>query len=1146
MQNLIRIVLFGGLLILTEEKAIAQNPDLPKIISPSPTAASLGKFGNIPIGYYTGTPNISIPIYEIKTKDLSLPIVLSYDATGVRVSQDATWVGLNWSLSAGGLVTRVVRGLDDFGTNGYFGCAPLPTNDNTDANTYFADVWKGVKDGEPDIFSYNFAGYSGKFVIDKQSNTAKPFGSQRNNLDIEFGNDGSFFNITTPDGSQYYFSTKEIVTNLSTGQFSGTGTDPANYTDLGLFPNASQAANTSWYLDKITSPAGDTIRFIYKNGYSMGLISRNEKDYLDIDQGAFGVNEGVGEYLSKVDSRQVTQDVYLEKIEFSNGRVEFETSNRDDMEAYGTNLPPQQLSDIKVYNNTQTAPLKVITLGKSYFETFNPNGSRYFEKRLRLDYVQFDQPGNQYTFSYHNANSLPSKYSRQVDEWGFYTSPFYNPFSYTTSFNYPDLFPRANTANGVVDGVPQQRDDATGEYLKTGILTSMTYPTKGSTAFEYEPNDYGNADPTHTRQESIAIIDLTDPDPNNQINDGSQTITLTQSTYVTFNGLVSFNSTSPIQIGYLRNANGDLLYTFTPDANPQNLPYGATTYTAYLAPGQYTIEAVQIANQMTKIDAVWDVTQSLPVVQGAGLRIKSITDYDANNTIIGKKTFAYNLENSAISSGLLLKKSPDYYERDILYSEGPYPYQTSPFSAENYRRGFYLVRSSNSFFSDGFYTMPNVVGYSRVSVTDGINGGNGTTIYNYYNQESTDELNPNNYPEAPILFDSRNGQLLNTEIRDNTGNLVHKTENQYTLKERYSIKGLQTYRTPFEPSYLYDFVAAQPGLVDLSTISNYYDNFSEWWVQSQKTETSYFNNATQTVVVVQNDSYDNPLHRQITSSQVVNSDQTTSTTYFKYPHDFSTQEPYTTMVSRNIINPVVEMDMFKSSTTLPLEVSKTNFDFWWNGGWSSNVTGALTVPRTVEVQPLGSSSKTRIQYDTYDNHGGILSVSKAGGPKISYIWAYNNQYPVAECNNAAPSEIYYEGFEESAVSALQSNGGHTGHNYVNGNFTVNWAPPPGSARSFVISYWYKNASGVWTYQPEQAYTTGMTLSNGTAYDDIRVYPNDAQMSTYTYDPLIGMTSSTDAKGLTTYYEYDGLQRLMNVRDKDGNILKHTDYHYQNQ
>lgn len=56
---------------------------------------------------------------------------------------------------------------------------------------------------------------------------------------------------------------------------------------------------------------------------------------------------------------------------------------------------------------------------------------------------------------------------------------------------------------------------------------------------------------------------------------------------------------------------------------------------------------------------------------------------------------------------------------------------------------------------------------------------------------------------------------------------------------------------------------------------------------------------------------------------------------------------------------------------------------------------------------------------------------------------------------------------------------------------------------------------------------------------------DAQITSYTYKPLVGTTSSTDAKGMTTYYEYDAFQRLKAVKDQDGNILKQTDYHYKN-
>jgi YD repeat-containing protein len=113
----------------------------------------------------------------------------------------------------------------------------------------------------------------------------------------------------------------------------------------------------------------------------------------------------------------------------------------------------------------------------------------------------------------------------------------------------------------------------------------------------------------------------------------------------------------------------------------------------------------------------------------------------------------------------------------------------------------------------------------------------------------------------------------------------------------------------------------------------------------------------------------------------------------------------------------------------------------------------------------------------------------------------------------------------------------------------------------VVSYWSKGGAyavngssymqGVtvngWTYFEHTL--TGKNavevIGNG-RIDELRLYPSDSQMTTYTYDPLVGMTSMTDAKGQTTTYEYDSFQRLKVIKDQNGKILKQMDYHYQNQ
>src|SRR5688572_20429617 len=83
----------------------------------SPTASALGKVADVPVSYHTGIPNISIPIYTVQEGPLKFPISLSYHAGGLKVMEQASWVGAGWSLSCNGMITRIVRGAPDEETN---------------------------------------------------------------------------------------------------------------------------------------------------------------------------------------------------------------------------------------------------------------------------------------------------------------------------------------------------------------------------------------------------------------------------------------------------------------------------------------------------------------------------------------------------------------------------------------------------------------------------------------------------------------------------------------------------------------------------------------------------------------------------------------------------------------------------------------------------------------------------------------------------------------------------------------------------------------------------------------------------------------------------------------------------------------------
>lgn len=58
----------------------------------------------------------------------------------------------------------------------------------------------------------------------------------------------------------------------------------------------------------------------------------------------------------------------------------------------------------------------------------------------------------------------------------------------------------------------------------------------------------------------------------------------------------------------------------------------------------------------------------------------------------------------------------------------------------------------------------------------------------------------------------------------------------------------------------------------------------------------------------------------------------------------------------------------------------------------------------------------------------------------------------------------------------------------------------------------------------------LTIAN---IDELRLYPKGAQMTTYTYQPLIGITSKCDVGNHISYYEYDAFSRLHRIRDHPG-------------
>uniref|UniRef100_UPI003F6BF285 RHS repeat domain-containing protein n=1 Tax=Polaribacter sp. TaxID=1920175 RepID=UPI003F6BF285 len=143
----------------------------------------------------------------------------------------------------------------------------------------------------------------------------------------------------------------------------------------------------------------------------------------------------------------------------------------------------------------------------------------------------------------------------------------------------------------------------------------------------------------------------------------------------------------------------------------------------------------------------------------------------------------------------------------------------------------------------------------------------------------------------------------------------------------------------------------------------------------------------------------------------------------------------------------------------------------------------------------------RVVYHEYDNKGNPIEVSKKDGTHIVYIWGYNKTQPIAKIENATYSQV------QSQVANLQTRSNND------------------------------NDRTQGTFGNEGQLRNALTALRNSL-------PN-SQVTTFTYDPLIGVTSITDPRGQTIYYHYDSFNRLEFVKDNEGNILSKNEYNYKN-
>jgi len=279
----------------------------------------------------------------------------------------------------------------------------------------------------------------------------------------------------------------------------------------------------------------------------------------------------------------------------------------------------------------------------------------------------------------------------------------------------------------------------------------------------------------------------------------------------------------------------------------------------------------------------------------------------------------------------------------------------------------------------------------------------------------------------------------------------------------------------------------------------------------------------------------------LNKSTTVSSEGDTFSTTFKYPIDgkaafanLDTQSGIAidSLTARNIISPVLETQYYANNVFL--NATRTNYALWPGNN------GVIVLPKTLQFQQGTNPYENRIDFINYDNYGNLLSVQKDKGAATSYIWGYKQNYLIVQVANSPANDVFYDGFEEGDGNLL--NDAKTGHYSHSGAYSKTLTGLDNG--KYIYSYWQK-ISSVWTLQSSIVTVSANTfpISLNAQIDDIKFYTLGDQMYTFTFDPLLGLTSSTDVKGNVNYYEYDYYNRLLNVKDYNGNILKNIQYNY---
>ena len=1065
---------------------LPKNGTTRDIIPPSPKVASLGIFGQVPVGHFTGTATIDIPLYKIRYKELTLPISIIYNTIGNKPDIFPGPVGLGWALQAGGMITRIIKGSPVSRGIGLLGDDVRDLTNWDDVYNHFGfeiQTYNVTFENKvnPDEFCYNINGNTGSFYV-----------NHKDTFQVQ-SDQGDFFHVILHKrGSiKYSFPKPPQITGLTQLQQNELYGNPYIFNSPDFVWKDSVEVDS--YINGFTMIDSNGIKYLFGN-----------TDYVKNNDNAIEFSR-LGHSVYVLEYRPFVQPTtwYLTSIESPNS---YKITLRYGREAYISkfHFTDRVLFKMRGASNANSTPdaqwdnaYRTVYINGSVLEEIEfPGGKVIFDTSTATEQLDFDE---------NPSGSTPES---KIND--YHDINYMNRFYY-----YPDIS-FANTAKIVVPNSSESNSE---------IVRNRFFPKKVDkiSVFDTQNNliraidfQYTNSRSTRLKLNNFTISGT---------NSGASSLKYSFE-YDPYN-LPHYLSKKTDHYGFYNNK---LLYegiqytllishilnnnNYYDEKKKPDFTYAkAEILTKIVYPtGGYSVLEYE-PHKFGQVYETWPFGTRAATEQdgtrndAGGLRIKSVNNYDNNDNLIKSTEYVYTTQSGS-SSGVLAyipEYVTYYYAMENVISTGNVSgqgmngfYVGNGTQVEN-RFDYFLRYSSNPIHPMG-NTRGSHVTYSEVKVIEGDDAGvNGYTIYKYKNYDNgyADQqlkgyvckklqyrYNPTQgieywKNEEGISMKHERGQLILEEVFDKTGNKVKRVNYTYNYNPDESVRFLKN---------VFNDITFT-GTRNMMIVSGVHYTYHPWL--KQKREVLYL--GSDSLVTRVTNTY-NDKYRLLKTTEITDSRGDVLINENFYPFDKLSENIYQTMTDKYMVAYPTGAISIKNDEKIA--ESKTEY----NTGLGIE-NSSLILPHK-EYFGIGGATPELISIvNEYDKIGNPLSITDdKSGDKVCYLWSYEGSYPVAK------------------IVGLN-------YNEVEGVLTE------------------QTIKDLWdSTNPDSQIKTIRTSLESTG----------AMVTTYTYLPLVGMVTETDFRGVTTYYEYDDMGRLIEIRagkkdsptgDETQQKIEQYEYHY---